>query len=967
MSRVALKRGFLALVSMVTAVAFVSTTWAEEQIEEVVVTGSYIKGTPEDAALPVDVLSRADMEDVGDPSIREMMRNLGVSSGNLGETNQFDTRGGQAAEGVVTVNLRGLGAARTLVLINNKRHVATESIGVDISAVPTIAIGRVEILKDGAAATYGSDAIGGVVNFITRSDFEGLEFSGSHMNIADSDGDSQFGIIYGGRTDNAQFVISAEYAERSELRIRDREWALRPFAENPAPGGWSSIGNPGSFFRALPTEGGGRTLLSSFTPDPNCEVLGGFNNGLCRFQYTWYDNLIEDEESTKVFAEVNVDINDRLTFHAEALYHKMDMPAWKTSPSYPPQALLGNDRLVLPDHPGLMDLKAQNPGLFPDVLDDDGNVLIPGAAQGAVTWSRMLGVYGRDGEPESAGRFTDTKRFSMGINGELANGISMDTSISWSLRERFITGSDMYIERMAFSLKGLGGASCDPTTGTPGQGGCEYYNPFSNALPFSPVSGNDNPQYNPAVANSNALIDWMTAETGSMSDNETLVFEAIFSGDTNWELGGGTAGWAAGGQYRKDNYDFNVFDVANRNINPCPFNNPMSVTLGFVPTLDCGAGGAGQLAFLAATDEESTDRNIYGVFAEVALPLSDTFDVQLAARYEDYGDDGGSSFDPKVGASWNLSDNFKLRGSASTTFRGPPSSFLSGTGTALAYISPALAFKALDTTGNPSLESETAVAINLGAIYQTDAFYGSIDYWSFDFENPFQIEDGNQLVGAYGANDCAEGGTGVGTAACDILRARLTPLGTSVAGVQRVQRFIVNGSDIKTSGIDFVAEYAWMEAAGGDLSIGVQGTYNLEYESEDFVSREGLVLKAGGDFIGKSNESTPFTSLPEYKANFFLKWGNDVNRVTYTARTISGYDDDAGDTPAALKKIDAHVTHDVTYVNNMVDNLTVSLSVFNLTDEDPPQVANDLNYDPYNHSPFGRMVKLGVTYNLGQN
>jgi outer membrane receptor protein involved in Fe transport len=57
----------------------------------------------------------------------------------------------------------------------------------------------------------------------------------------------------------------------------------------------------------------------------------------------------------------------------------------------------------------------------------------------------------------------------------------------------------------------------------------------------------------------------------------------------------------------------------------------------------------------------------------------------------------------------------------------------------------------------------------------------------------------------------------------------------------------------------------------------------------------------------------------------------------------------------------------VTYVNNMVDNLTVSLSVFNLTDEDPPQVANDLNYDPYNHSPFGRMVKLGVTYNLGQN
>ena len=153
------------------------------EMEEVVVTGSYIKGTPEDAALPVDVMSQEDLREVGDPTIVEMVRNLGVTSGNLGETNQFDTRGGQAAEGVATANLRGLGSARTLVLVNNKRHVATESIGVDISMIPSIAVGRVEILKDGAAATYGSDAIGGVVNFITRENFRGLEVRGSFMDI----------------------------------------------------------------------------------------------------------------------------------------------------------------------------------------------------------------------------------------------------------------------------------------------------------------------------------------------------------------------------------------------------------------------------------------------------------------------------------------------------------------------------------------------------------------------------------------------------------------------------------------------------------------------------------------------------------------------------------------------------------------------------------------------------------------
>ena len=130
----------------------------ERAIEEIVVTGSYIRGTPEDAALPVDVVTRADLEDQGAPSINELIRNLNVSSSALAETNQFDTRGAQAAEGVSTVNLRGLGPARTLVLINSKRHVAMESRGVDISAIPAVAIGRIEVLKDGAAV-----AVRGVV------------------------------------------------------------------------------------------------------------------------------------------------------------------------------------------------------------------------------------------------------------------------------------------------------------------------------------------------------------------------------------------------------------------------------------------------------------------------------------------------------------------------------------------------------------------------------------------------------------------------------------------------------------------------------------------------------------------------------------------------------------------------------------------------------------------------------------
>ncbi|MDH3640549.1 MAG: TonB-dependent receptor [Gammaproteobacteria bacterium] len=964
----------IAIVMCFGVVGLPPFSFAEEGvIEEIVVTGSYIRGTPEDAALPVDVLTRADMEDVGDPSINEMIRNLNVSSGTLAETNQFDTRGGQGNEGVSTVNLRGLGSARTLVLINSKRHVATEALGVDISAIPGIAISRVEVLKDGAAATYGSDAIGGVVNFITRDNFEGFELRGSYQDIEDSDGDFNIGAIYGGSSGRVSYAISAEYSERSELQIRDRSWALRPFSENPAPGGWSSIGNPGTLLPAVP-DGNGGTLTAPFqlglAPDPNCDALGGTNaGGFCRFQYTFYDNLIEDEETIKVFGELNVDINDQVSFHAEALWHEMDMPEWKTSPSYPPQALTGADRLIEPSHPGLIDLKAQNPGLFSDVdLDGDDIIDVTADQLGAFSWSRMLGVFGRNGEPESVKRETETKRFSMGLDGQFDNGIGFDVSVSWSERQRDIDGSDMFIERMAFAFDGLGGADCDPATGTPGVGPCEYYNPFSNALPRSAVTGMDNPQFNPAVANSSELIDWLTALTGSMTNNEQLVVEAIFNGETGFEMDGGNVGWAAGAQFRKDDYEFKVRDVANRAINPCPFNDPASITLGHATTLDCGAGGAGQLAFLAATDEETTDRSIYGIFAELNLPISEDLDVQLAARYEDYGSkDGGDTFDPKIAVRWDLSEMVTLRGSASTTFRGPPSSFLGGTGTALSFVTPALAFKAVDATGNPDLVPESAVALNFGGILQTDSFYASLDYWSFDFEDPFQLEDENQIVAAYGANGCEDGGAGVGSSACDVLRARLTPLGTSIGGVQRIQRFFINGSDIKTSGLDFVARYTFEEVMSGTVDIGAEGTYTLEYESDDFVSLEGVTLAEGGDFVGLSNEGTPFTPRPELKGNLFLRWGNERHRVGYTARFVSGYDDEASDTPDDLRKIDDHWTHDVTYVNNMVENLTLSLSIFNFTDEDPPQVANDLNYDPYNHSPFGRMIKLGVVYSLGGN
>jgi outer membrane receptor protein involved in Fe transport len=935
---------------------------AAQVIEEVIVTGSFIKGSPEDAALPIDVISRGDMEDFGNPTILEMVQNLGVTSGNIGETNQFDTRGGQGNEGVSTANLRGLGSARTLVLFNGKRHVSTEAIGVDLSAMPSIAIGRLEILKDGAAALYGSDAIAGVMNFITRDSFEGVEFRASHQDIDGSDGDQTLGAIFGKRVGNVHFAVSAEYETRGELFMKDRDWVLRDFAESPQAG-WSFIGNPGSLFPVAGTE---FAPIGPLRPDPNCETVGGLvDGGLCRFQFTYFDNLIEETETYKLFGEVNVDISDKITFHAEALYAEVDLPSWKTSPSYPPQSLYGPDRFIDPSHPGLMDMKAQNPMLFPDVVLPGGAV-VPSAGQGVYAISRMLGVAGRNGAPEEGSRNTKQSRLAGGFKGEFDNGVSFDVSASWSRRERENVGTDMFIEGMAFALDGLGGPGCDQATGTPGVGGCEYYNPFSNAISVSAVNGVTNPQFNPAVANSDGLINWLTATPSAVATNELLVFDAIFSGESSWALGGGNVGWAAGIQTRDEQFDLEFADVSNRAVSPCPFVDPVSITLGHTTSLDCGTSGSGPMAFQASNDEQSTGRLIYGMFAEFALPVTDTFDVQLAFRYEDYGSDtGGDTFDPKVAFSWAVNDAFKVRGSASTTFRGPPNSFLQGRATSLQFIPPASAFKAVDNIGNPGLQAETAVTVNFGAIFQTDAFYGSLDYWSFDFENPFQSESAPQLIGAYGPAgfDCADGGSGVGTAPCDELRPRFTPLGTSTAGIERTQTFRTNGADLKTSGLDIVAKYTFFDVAGGELEIGGEGTYTLEFESADFRTRDGLFLAPGGDLVGRLNENTPLFPMPGMQGNLSAKWRSDGHRINYAMRYVTSYED--SDAPAALPNlanIDSQLTHDVHYINNMFDQWTLSVSMINMTDEDPPLVSNDLSYDGYTHNPFGRMIKLGVVF-----
>ena len=962
---------------MLAQISIAAETAAPRNVEEVIVTGSYIRGSAEDAALPVDVVTAEDLQAQGNPSMIEFIRQLGVTSGNLAETNQF-TVPAQGTEGTTTINLRGLGGGRTLTMINGHRHVATENNGVDVSAFPMAVFARTEILKDGAAALYGSDAIAGVVNFITREGFEGIEVSGSNTWIEDTSA-SNASILAGWAGDRLSGFAALEWDHRDELQIRDRDWGLKPFAENLA-GGWSSTGMPGTLYlvdpNIRPTDPTKNNKQSFVGPDPACAALGGEELfGTCNFQFTFFDNLVEETEVYKAYGELNYDLTGSAKVHVEALYSYLDIPEWKSSPAYPPNSLFGADRVIPATNPGLIRFKQDYPELFA-VLPAGTTIDTVEAYQR----SRMLGVNGRNGDPLSAYIEAETYRLGASLTGQATENVGYSLGVTFSGRERKANGYDMQIQGMAFALNGLGGEGCtpggaSPATSTPGVGPCEWFNPFSQAIEFSAVTG-PNPTFVPAVANSRELIDWLTLEGTGRTINELLVFDLVFDGQLGFlTLPGGAVGWALGAQTRNEVYETELSTISNRAESPCPWTNPFAVTLGFTTadqlSPNCNPKN-GLVGFGVPGDEADESRTVYAVFAELALPITDTLDMQAALRFEDYGNEGGSTIDPKFAVKWQALEWLALRGSISSTFRGPSLSYLSGVNTYLQNIAQANAYRAVNVIGNEDLEPESALATSAGIIVQFGGFTATVDYWKFDFQDPFQIESAGQILAAYEANGCIDGGAGapVGgpiSVICQDLRPRIEPIGAEPADLAAVNTFFINGSDIDTDGVDFAAQYVF-DLAFGEFTVGAEGTYTNKYESEDFENLGGTVLAPGGDFVGKMNIGlNPFYPLPELKGSAFVRYATDNWQLGYTMRHVTDYKDD---TPFLdffhlyLTTVEDMTTHDITAVYTWND-LILSASVYNLTDEDPPQAFAAQEYDPYTHNPLGRIVKLQLTYSIG--
>ncbi|MEH6516399.1 MAG: TonB-dependent receptor [Halioglobus sp.] len=975
------RRKLVSLATAAVTAALAHTAVAQDQvIEEVIITGSFIKGAATDAPSPVSVIDRDNLLQQGSPSTVDIVANLPFSSGTENQTNQFAS--GNTA-GTANINLRGLGLSRTLVLMNGRRLVTAAaqandgSAFVDINTIPALAINRIEVLKDGAAATYGSDAVAGVANFNTRSDFVGVEISGSYQDIDGSDGDYDLGGIWGIEGDKFNLVTSVGYRARTELPNSERLSDVRPRVDTLSAaesgnavltfiraeeglvlGGQSTTGNPAAFlpipFGSLEPDGtvseettaqlrigplgavigpaaGG--LRTNFVRDPECVAAGGLiaSANRCGFDFINFSNSIEEEEHIQLFSELTYDINDSTTLFGEVLYANSDVPEWKTSPSYPPQLETDTNRYIPPDSPALLDFVANYPGIKVGGAGGpfDGAVEFPADfSGGAIFVGRPVGV---TGPAEVGSREHTTFRFLAGLEGEFGGGATYTTSLIYSENKSESSTIDNLTDNLKAALEGFGGPDCSGDTA--GANGCEYYNPFSSAIEGTP-------NYDPELANSQGLLNWMKTPLEVELTSTLTVFEFIMSDDL-WDMENGSVGYAAGFQYRDEEVETEYNDVANIEISP--------------GGLDTTGNPEGEFTFLRGGNNGSVDQDVFAVFGELAIPLAENIDVQLAVRYEDYGGQIGDTIDPKLAVRWDLTDMVTIRSSASTTFRAPSLNQTTGNSTALEFIGRELLFKAVDRAGNPDLDAETANTFNFGVILSPmENLSLSLDYWLFDFTDAIVREDPNALV--------TQVATENGNVVCGVTDAIVCDVsGTTIA---RINTGYVNGPDIETDGLDFNANYAF-EGLGGYWDLNMDVSYVLNYDVDEFQGKEAF------DAVGSQNAATFVRPIQEVKGNVSVNYSLENHNVRLGASYIDDYTDNFTDSLIGTSFADT--AYDRTVESNTVYNLyytfrfregdsSISASVVNLTDEDAPYMRESLRYDAQTHNAFGRIFKVGFTH-----
>jgi iron complex outermembrane receptor protein len=471
---------------------------AQENIEEVMVTGSYIKGSPTDGASPVEVIDREEIENIGAVSIADITRNLSVNSGSENASDSF-TQG--STQGTSNVNLRGLGLSSTLILIDGRRQTLTGatsndgSVFVNTNAIPVVALERVEVLKEGAASIYGSDAVAGVVNYIFRRDFTGVEFEMSSQE-ADISGqtDDRVSMIWGAENGDSNFVLAASILDRSAMSGAD-------FNPSLAQLGISGLGT--SFLLFGPSTVASGPYAGTYTPfqnvpSPTCVADKGIlipqaSGSRCGFVYGPRFNVVNDEDHTSMYGSFKTLLANGNGLEIDYMSTAIDVNDNPQSPSYPALSYLSPSNAIMPGTGG-------NPFGVP--------VLWLGRALGSAYPS------------PNAPREIETDRFSIGLNGEFNNGFDWDLHYTVSSEDLYGQQPDTSTSKFSAAIKGNGGSAGNQTW--------DLFTPSNNSAD---------------------LIKWIATNQQTWTSTELSVLDYIVTGSL------GDVDIASGLQIRDESFD----------------------------------------------------------------------------------------------------------------------------------------------------------------------------------------------------------------------------------------------------------------------------------------------------------------------------------------------------------------------------------------------------------------------------
>lgn len=910
-------------------------------LEEVVVTGSNIRRNRDfETPSPIQTLDLEAINAAGIGQMQDLLRVLPANAGSELNAQQSDR------QGTTQFSLRGLGVGGTLTLINGRRAgvaPVTTNQGffyTDVNQYPPNMIQSVEVLLDGASATYGSEAVGGVVNIITRTNFEGLEIGAEYRDNENNPAES-FNGAFGASFNQGRghFTTFVNYYHSDRGHRGDYDWLSdradgldTEFVEANNNNLFDSSTGAGRYNAAEDLDGDGfYTRTGNTVADPNCgqpNPLSGITNTFftdgpnCRYIFLNQRSLVAEEERIQVFSQFDYDWSDRVSIFAEMSYSFNEV-----------KDTIGGAVMDLRFDDGGHFIPASHPfNYFTDV----GGVLTwdaaavaadPTLAVDVITRSRPLTTFDSDLGEDITRQFVNTR---------LVLGFDADLNDRWSLNGSYVYAHTNLndVQPRSYYTPAYRDAIASGN-----------WNPFASgwATPDA-VSVKDGVTVagNTVYGSASDLAEFSVNRT-FVKDTEQNVVELILSGDM-FEIGGNTGGVAFGVQYR----DLTFTDIAD---------------------------SLSEFQIDGRTDPvfsvEDGEQDVYAIFGEASVPLTDALEVQVAVRYEDYGSDqGGDTTDPKLGFRWAITDAFMLRGSYGTSFQAPSIRNIEGSVGSGVLPDPILAaifaagpgaacdlantdsFNSAQITTGGGLVPQDATNFNFGVAFTGGNFTGSIDYWNYEFKD---LIGPGQSHGSIVSGECANG---VYTPDSRVGR-------DSTGQLRNVTTNFLNLGGVDTDGIDITAAYAFDDVMNGQLVLNAVATF---INSFDIDFGDG-----SPSFDGLNNRNSFIDllgSVPELRLNLGASWrGSNANAGIYV-RHIGSYDD--REPSVTHNGIDDNTVVDIQFGYSFEELLgsgttNFTLGVNNVADEDPPaidrgSVAGRVGFDQQVHDPRGRIVYVRLSH-----